>query len=103
MEQFAMGNLLPMTRDEGVELNRQPYFRSSCPAVFCKKEVLKNFSKCTGKHLCQSLFLIKLRVDAFNFIKKETLAQLFFCEFCKNFENSFFYRTHSMAASAIWQ
>ena len=27
------------------------------PEVFCKKGVLKNFAKFTGKHLCQSLFL----------------------------------------------
>ena len=26
------------------------------PSVFCKKEVLKNFAKITGKHLSQSLF-----------------------------------------------
>ena len=35
--------------------------RSSCPGVFCKKGILKNFTKFTGKHLCQSLFLIKLQ------------------------------------------
>ena len=29
--------------------------------MFCKKGVLKNFAKFTGKHLCQSLFLIKLQ------------------------------------------
>ena len=34
-------------------------------------------------------FLIKLR----NFIKKETLAPMFSCEFCEIFENTFFYRT----------
>ena len=28
------------------------------PEVFYKKVVLKNFAKFTGKHLCQSLFLI---------------------------------------------
>ena len=33
--------------------------RSSRPDVFCKKGVLKNFAKFTGKHLCQSLFLNK--------------------------------------------
>ena len=32
-------------------------FRSSHPEVFCKKGVLSNFAKFTGKHLCQSLFL----------------------------------------------
>ena len=30
--------------------------RSSRPEVFCKKGVLKNFAKITGKHLCHSLF-----------------------------------------------
>ena len=29
--------------------------RSSRPEVFCKKGVLRNFTKFTGKHLCQSL------------------------------------------------
>ena len=30
--------------------------RSSCPEVFCKKDVFKKFAKFTGKHLCQSFF-----------------------------------------------
>ena len=34
-------------------------FRSSRP-VFCKKGVLKNFAKFSGKHLCHSLFLNKV-------------------------------------------
>ena len=33
--------------------------RSSRPEVFCKKNVLRNFKKATGKHLWQSLFLKK--------------------------------------------
>ena len=32
-------------------------FRSSRPEVFCKKGVLRNFAKFTGKHLRQSLLL----------------------------------------------
>ena len=35
-------------------------FRSSRPEVFCKKGVLRNFTKFTGKHLCQSLFFKKV-------------------------------------------
>ena len=35
-------------------------FRSSRPEVFCKKDVLRNFAKFTGKHLCQSLFFNKV-------------------------------------------
>ena len=31
--------------------------RSSRPEVFCRKGVLKSFTKFTGKHPCQSLFL----------------------------------------------
>ena len=34
--------------------------RSSRTEVFCKKAVLKNFAKFTGKHLCQSLFFNKI-------------------------------------------
>ena len=34
--------------------------RSSCPEVFCKKSVLRNFAKFIGKHLCQSLFFNKV-------------------------------------------
>ena len=33
--------------------------RSIRPEVFCKKGVLRNFTKLTGKDLCQSLFLNK--------------------------------------------
>ena len=39
--------------------------RSSRPDVFCRKGVLRNFAKFTGKHLCQSLFLIKLQTIPF--------------------------------------
>ena len=45
--------------------------------MFGKKGVLKNFTKFTGKHLCQ-------------IIKKETLAQVFSCEFCEIFKNTIF-------------
>ena len=33
--------------------------RSSRPEVFCIKGVLRDLTKFTGKHLCQSLFFIK--------------------------------------------
>ena len=36
------------------------FFTSSRPEVFCKKDVLGNFAKFTGKHLYQSLFLNKV-------------------------------------------
>ena len=34
-------------------------FSSSRPELFCKKGILKNFAKFTGKHLCQSPFFNK--------------------------------------------
>ena len=34
--------------------------RSSRPEVFCKKGVLRNFAKFTGKHLWRSLFFNKV-------------------------------------------
>ena len=55
-----------------------------------KKDVLKNFAKFTGKHLCRSPFLIKSQTSACNFIKKENLVQVFSCEFCKISQNTFF-------------
>ena len=36
-----------------------------------------------------------------NFMKKETLAQMFFCEFCEISTNTFFYRTPPVAASVL--
>ena len=68
-------------------------FRSSHQRCSIKKGVLRNFAKFTGKHLCQRLFFNKvacLRPEACNFIKKETLAQVFSCEFCNISKNTFF-------------
>ena len=83
-------------------MNRIPMIRGSRPEVFCRIGVLRNFAKFTGKHLCQSLFFNKvtgLRPLACNFIKKEALAQVFSCEFCKISENTLFYGTPPVTAS----
>ena len=40
------------------------------------------------------------RSEACNFIKKESLAQIFSCEFCEISKNTFFYRTPPVAASS---
>ena len=67
-----------------------------------RKGGLGNFTKLTGKHLCQSLLFNKvadLKPEACNFIKKETVAQVFSCEFCEIFKNTFSYRTPLVAAS----
>ena len=59
--------------------------RSSRQEVFCKKGVLRNFSKLIGSTCATASFSIRL-----SFIKKETLAQLFSCEFLEIFKNIFF-------------
>ena len=63
--------------------------RSSHRRCSLKKAVLRNFTKFTGKHLCQSFFF-----------KKETLAQVFPCEFCDISNNTFLHKTPLVAASA---
>ena len=54
--------------------------------MFCRKGVLRNVPKFTGKHRC-------------NFIKKEILAQVFSREFCEISKNTFFHITPPVAAS----
>ena len=69
------------------------------PEVFCKKMCWK-FREIYRKTLVpESLFLTKLQASACNFIKVETLAQVFSCEFCEIFKNTFFYKTPPVAAS----
>ena len=63
-------------------------FTGSRSEVFCKKGIITCFVKFTGKYLCQRLFFNKVAL-LLNFIKKETLAQLLSCEFCKIFKNTF--------------
>ena len=77
-------------------------YRSSHPGAFCKNIVLKNIGKFTGKYQCKSIFFNKI-TGACNFIKKDTLVQLFSCEF-KNlrffkFLTTLFYKTPPVVAS----
>ena len=77
------------------------FYRSSHPEVFCKKRALGNFAKFTGKHLCQDLFFDKIAGLRPSTLLKKKLAQVFSCEFCEIFKNTFFYRTPPVAASDI--
>ena len=68
------------------------------------KETFLTFVLCLN---CLNVLCIdrSSRPDVFggacNFIKKETLAQVFSSEFCKISKNTFFYRTPLVAASAL--
>ena len=65
-------------------------FRSSHRWCSIKKGVLKNFLKFTGKHLCHSRF----------FNKKDTLAQVFSCEFCEISKKTFLTK-HLWATASV--
>ena len=46
--------------EEVLRISRATYkIQKQPPEVFCKKGVLRNLAKFTGKHLCQSLFFNK--------------------------------------------
>ena len=59
--------------------------------MFCKEGVFRNFTKFTGKRLCQGLlFLDKSSLDV--------EAQAFSCEFCEISRSTFLHRTPLVAA-----
>ena len=65
--------------------------RSKGPEVFCKKVVLKKFTKFTGKHLCQSLFLKKVPDPRpVTLLKKRFWYRCFPVNFLKYLKTPFF-------------
>ena len=68
-----------------------------------KKGLLKNLAKVAEKHLCQILIFNKIAgLRPATSLKKEalaSLAQLFSCEFCEIFKNTFFIEHLRKAAS----
>ena len=71
-----------------LKFKRFKFFYEQLPEVLFKKDVPKNYAKFTGKHLRQNLFSNKGWPVVL--YKKEILAQLFSCEFCQLFKNTFF-------------
>ena len=57
---------------------------------FLWKKVFLEISQCAQENTCARPSLKKLQAEAYKFIKKETLAQVFSREFCKISRNSFF-------------
>ena len=66
-----------------VIIRRIYLYKSSRPEVFFKKGVLKNFTKFTGKHLCQSLFFNKVAGRPATLLKKRLWHRCFPVNFVK--------------------
>ena len=61
------------------------------------KKVFLEISQNPQENACTRVSFL-LTLQACNFIKKETLARVFYCEFCEISKNTFFHRTRLMAA-----
>ena len=95
MHSFADGNILFAFVKTVLNLIELLISQKQSP-----RGVLKNFAKFTGKRLCQSIFFNKVAdLRPADFIKRETVVQVFSCEFCEIFKNIFFYRTPLVTAS----
>ena len=73
----------------------QMFFRSSHPEMFCKKAVLRDFSKFTRKHLCQSLFITKVSGQGRQLYVKRDPVSWCFLLILQNLEKHLFLRNTS--------
>ena len=54
-----------------------------------QKKVFLEISQSSQENTCARVSLL-IKLQACNFVKKETLAQVFTCEFCEIFKSTFF-------------
>ena len=69
------------------------YSRSSCLQMFFKIGLHKNIARFTGKHLCSSLFLIKLQIYSMKLSQTRDSGTDTFRWISQNFSLLVFYRT----------
>ena len=75
-------------------------YEKSCSTKEAAQVFLKISQNPQENTFARVSFLTKLQ-EVCNFIKKETLAQVFFSEFCEIFKNNFFTEQFWATASAI--
>ena len=63
--------------------------RSSHRKCSVRKDLLRNFAKLTGKHLCQSLFFTEVGLRPATLLKKRLWHKCFPVNFAKIFKTSF--------------
>ena len=71
--------------------------RNSPPEVFCKKGVLRNFAKFTGKHLCESLLFNKVVS-----LRPATLLKMRLSHWCFPVNFAKFLRTNFLIEHPRW-
>ena len=67
-----------------IKFSKHTLYRSSHPEVFCKKGVLKNFAKFTGKNTCSRVFFNKIGgLRPVTLLKKRLWHKCFLVNFAK--------------------
>ena len=85
-----------------ISWKNQKNFKSSHQKCSIKKVFLQILQNSQENTCARVSFLIKLLVWVLQLIKKETLAQVFLCEFCQIFKNNFF-TEHRVTASETYR
>ena len=89
---FGGDYLIPVCRNE-ISTRPDGTDRSSCLEVFCGKDVLRDFTKFTRKHLCHSVFFNKvagLRHRPATLLKRRLWHRRFPVNFAQFVKNTFF-------------
>ena len=95
---FSINNVKSTFKERISGVSTSSHQRCSVKKVFL--EVSRNSQENTCSRVS---FFIKLQAQACNLIKKETLAQVFFCEFCKISKNAFFTEHLRTTASKFYK
>ena len=76
------------------------YLKKQPTELFCKKFALKNFANFTGRHLCWSLFFIKLQAWGPAIFFKKTPG-VFPLKFPKLFQKKFLWTSASVSSQVV--
>ena len=84
-----------------VDFNRFKFYsQKQSPGGLLQRKVFLEISQYSQDSTCTRVpYLIKLQAEAGNFVKKETLALVFSCEFCEISKTTFSRRTPPMTTS----
>ena len=95
--------LSTITKASCYESERYTVTEAATGGVSIKKVLLEILQNSQENTCVRVSFLTKFQTEDCNFIKKNTLAQVFSCEFCKISKNIFFIEHLLATASAVTQ